>query len=89
MTIWAWDLKNIKSFKIKKDHSDNSDNNKKGSLNFEECYTQNKVIVTQPNKLSFKNTKIRLYNQTFCYEAKSGKDKATSTKFARNYQNKA
>ena len=39
--------------------------------------------VKQPNKLSFKNAKIHLYNPTFCYEAKSaGKDKATSKRFA-------
>ena len=29
----------------------------------------------KPNELSFNNVKIRLYNPTFCYEAKSGKDK--------------
>ena len=31
--------------------------------------------VKQPNELSFNNAKIRLYNPTFCYEAKSGKHK--------------
>ena len=31
--------------------------------------------VKQPNELSFNNVKIHLYNPTFCYEAKSGKDK--------------
>ena len=31
--------------------------------------------VKQPNKLSFNNAKIRLYNPTFCYGAKPGKDK--------------
>ena len=31
--------------------------------------------VKQPNELSFNNAKIRLYNPTFCYEAKSGKGK--------------
>ena len=39
--------------------------------------------MKQPNELSFKKAKIRLYTQTFCYEAKSGKDKATSKRFAR------
>ena len=32
--------------------------------------------VKQPNELSFNNAKIRLYNPTFCYEAKSGKHKS-------------
>ena len=45
--------------------------------------------MKQPNELSFKKAKIRLYTKTFCYEAKSGKDKATSKRFARNYPNKA
>ena len=45
--------------------------------------------MKQPNELSLKKAKIRLYTQTFCYETKSGKDKATSKKFARNYPNKA
>ena len=31
--------------------------------------------VKQPNELNFNNAKIRLYNPTFCYEAKSEKDK--------------
>ena len=31
--------------------------------------------VKQPNELRFNDAKIRLYNPTFCYEAKSGKHK--------------
>ena len=45
--------------------------------------------LKQPNELSFKNAKIRLYTQTFCFEAKSGKHKETAKKFARNYPHKA